>query len=178
LLPLIIGFIALALGGLMHYLSRRLKPRRFVVFDRERGVYREPGGEEYPWSEVGARIGVGGSITGATNHMLFLTYKEDPLYTVDATHSGIDMPLGIWSFLVQYMDKDAPLPDVPQLAQYPNRTSGLGGWKEWEERHKTCYDPDPYYEWLSELRLNPELDEANARIIRARRPRSRTASKS
>jgi len=33
--------------------------------------------------------------------------------------------LGYWSFLVQYMKKNAPLPDVPELHNYPNKTAGI-----------------------------------------------------
>jgi hypothetical protein len=29
-----------------------------------------------------------------------------------------DLPLGYWSFLIQYMDKSKPLPDVPWLEDY------------------------------------------------------------
>jgi hypothetical protein len=32
---------------------------------------------------------------------------------------------GFWSFIVQYMKEEGPLPDVPALYQYPNRTPGV-----------------------------------------------------
>ncbi len=62
-----------------------------------------------------------------------------------ASITGIDTPLAYWSFLVQYINKNAPLPDVPALDEYPNRTQGLGTWKEWEEKERTIGHADPYY---------------------------------
>jgi hypothetical protein len=62
------------------------------------------------------------------------------------------------------MDKDGPLPDVVDLEAYPNRTIGLGTWKAWKEGTAQRGKPDPYYEWLDEVKRDSTLDEANTRI--------------
>jgi hypothetical protein len=79
--------------------------------------------------------------------------------------TGVDYALGYWSFLVQYMDKDGPLPECVDLEKYPNLTKGLGTWKEWEEAQRTIGYVDPYYEWLAEVKEDPALDVANTRIV-------------
>jgi hypothetical protein len=62
------------------------------------------------------------------------------------------------------MENNLPLPDIPHLKDYPNRTNGLGSWKEWPEGKSRIGKPDPYYVWLSELKDTPELDVINTEI--------------
>jgi hypothetical protein len=81
---------------------------------------------------------------------------------------GVDYALGYWSLLVQYMDKEGPLPDCVDLEKYPNLRKGLGSWKEWKEGTAQKGKPDPYYEWLEALKEDSSLDEANTRIEAAR----------
>jgi len=72
--------------------------------------------------------------------------------------SGVDSPLSYWSFLVQYMDKTQPLPNVGELEKYGKTTEGLGSWQEYENNIKSGRLRDPWLEWQSELKANPTLD--------------------
>jgi hypothetical protein len=72
-----------------------------------------------------------------------------------------DLPLGYWSFLIQYMDKKKPLPDVPFLEKYPNKEPGLGDYESWKEKLKKDEIVDPYAVWLYELSQHPEWDVGN-----------------
>lgn len=75
--------------------------------------------------------------------------------------ADLDLPLGFWSFLIQYMDKSKPLPDIPFLKDYPNREPGLGEWSSWKKKMGTFQIDDPYALWLKELEQHPELDVGN-----------------
>lgn len=166
------ALIALIVALLLHYRFRTMKPRKFAVFNREAGTVQQPAGVfsktvvEAPWDEWTGRLWVMSSTTGIPRHVLSLVHI--PSYKLWELHTDVidtDTLLGFWSFLVQYMDKEGPLPDVPELEAYPNRTKGLGTWKEWGDNYRT---PDPYSEWLSELKANPELDVINAEVEKSR----------
>lgn len=167
-----VSVITFIIALAFHYKLRSMKPQRFVVFDRVAGTVRQPEGViskriiEAPWEEWSGRLWLMSTNTGIPHHVLSLVHR--PSYKLWHLHTnvvGTETLLGFWSFLVQYMDKEGPLPDVPELATYPNRTKGLGTWKEWEENYRTS---DPYSEWLSELKANPELDVINAEVEKSR----------
>ncbi len=174
-IALIVAIVALVIALTMHYVSKRMKHNQFTVFDREKGTITFPKGMfqrgvlEGPWEDWSARLWVQSTSVGAADHTLSLVHLPTGLMCMlTASLGGIDTPLGYWSFLVQYMDKDAPLPDVPALNEYPNRTNGLGTWKEWEEAQRTRGHIDPYYAWLAEVKEDPSLDEINASIATQR----------
>lgn len=168
-IALIVAIVALVVAITMHYTSKRMKHNQFTVFDREKGTVTFPRGMfqkgvlEGPWENWSARLWVQSSYAGAAEHTLSLVHLPTGLMgmlTVSIT--GVDFPLGYWSFLVQYMDKNAPLPKCAHLEKYPNLTTGLGTWKEWEETQRTVGHSDPYYAWLAEVKEDPSLDVANA----------------
>jgi hypothetical protein len=110
-----------------------MKHNQFTVFDREKGTISFPKGMfqkgtlEGLWEDWSARLWVQSTSVGAAQHTLSRVHLPTGLMgMLTASLAGIDTPLGYWSFLVQYMDKEGPLPDVPKLRDYPNRTSGLG----------------------------------------------------
>ena len=49
------------------------------------------------------------------NHKIRLCY----------TYGSPQILIGYWSFIVQFMKKDGPLPDVPELHQYPDKIEGV-----------------------------------------------------
>jgi len=55
------------------------------------------------------------------------------------------------------MEPDGQLPATEQFEHLSNVTHGLGNWGEWEDKQKQPGFIDPYYEWLAELKPNPEL---------------------
>jgi hypothetical protein len=169
-LPMI-TLLALIIGVTMHYASKHMKHNQFTVFDREKGTVTFPKGMfqrgvlEGPWEEWSARLWVQSTSVGAAQHTLSLVHlPSNKMGMLTASLAGLDIALGYWSFLVQYMDKDGPLPECVDLEKYPNLTKGLGAWKEWEEAQRTRGHTDPYYEWLAELNEDPSLDVANTRI--------------
>lgn len=158
------GLALLAFAGWGHWKLRQLKPTRFIVFDREKGVRRTQVGIfkkrtlEVPFNECEGRISRSPGAGGAPGHRLVLYGPTiGPLY-LDESITGIDSPLAFWSFLVQYMDKTKPLPDVPWLRDYPNRAKGWGTLEEWEARKKNPGFIDPWYEWEAIISQNPRLD--------------------
>jgi hypothetical protein len=170
-----VTLLALIVAVTMHYASKRMKHNQFTIFDREKGTVTFPRGMfqsgvlEGPWEDWSARLWVQSTSVGAADHTLSLVHLPTGLMgMLTASLAGIDTPLGYWSFLVQYMDKDAPLPDVPKLKDYPNRTKGLGSWKEWHEGTNRVGQPDPYYAWLAEVKEDPSLDEINASVAEQR----------
>jgi hypothetical protein len=57
---------------------------------------------------------------------LLLEHVEDKhLILLCSTYENPQSLVGYWSFIVQYMKKGAPLPDVPGLHHYPNKTAGI-----------------------------------------------------
>ncbi len=141
-----------------------MKPTRFVVFDREKGVQRLPTGIfrkrplEIPFVECEGRISRNVRSAGAPCHMLWLAHPKLGPMLIEESVAGIDFLLYYWSFLVQYMDKTKPLPDVPGLSDYSNRSKGVGTREEWEARKKSPNFIDPWYEWEAIVSQNPKLD--------------------
>lgn len=176
-ISLSVAIIALTLSFVFKYLENTIKPTRFIIFDREQGTVSFPlgwtsggGRATFPWNEMVGRLSLGPTVAGESRHLLIMVHRltgHGPILM--KCIMGIDYPLGVWSFLVQYMDKDGPLPNVPELAHCPNLTDGLKeSDKDWFEQNDYGSRSDPYYEWLAELKANPELDELNAEIERRR----------
>lgn len=160
------GLLCLALAVPLNKYANRAKTTRFNTFDRETGICTFPWGfwgnikSEYPFSECEGRISRGTRSTGASCHILWLYHPQIGVRHLFESVSGIDLCLGYWSFLVQYMDKNVPLPNVPHLQHYPNRTPGLGSWDDWKRKSEEPGFVDPFYQWEVELNKNPRLDIA------------------
>lgn len=165
---LIKALIALGIAAFMYLAGKKLKPKKFTVFDREKGMVTIPrvflpGPRLYaPWSEFTGRIILTSSSVGAARHELLLMHiPSSKGWFLDASILDVYGLLGYWSFLVQYMDKSQPLPDVADLSKYGETSAPLGYWKDWETLERSKGFSDPYYEWQAEVKQNPELDEVN-----------------
>jgi len=165
-IPLFVG--SFLLTAIIYVLSKVVKNKKFTVFDRENGMVTIPrvflpGPRLYvPWEEFTGRVILTSSYVGAARHELLLMHIPSCKgWFLDASILDVYSVLGFWSFLVQYMDKTKPLPNVPPLRQYGDVYDGLGSWKDWEMLENSKGFVDPYYTWLAEVKANPELDEVN-----------------
>lgn len=157
------GLALLAFAGWAHLKLRRMKATEFFVFDRENGFFRAklgfPGKViEMPFVESEGRINFGPGARGVPGYDLSIYHPTWGGWSLMQTVSGKDLLLGYWAFLVQYMDKTKPLPDVPWLRDYPNRAKGWGTMEEWEELKGEPDFIDPFYEWEAIIKKNPKLD--------------------
>lgn len=159
--------ISLAIAIPAHLISKRfLKSNRFNVYDRETGTIRREYGwrnlkyREIPFWESEGYLMSAHNQMGLMRHMLMLRHPTKGSFLL-IEGADLDLPLGYWSFLVQYMDKSKPLPDIPYLADHPNREPGLGDWESWQTKMERHQIVDPYITWLAELEKHPEWDVAN-----------------
>ncbi len=160
---LITGLVLLVIAGWAHWKLRRMKPTEFYVFDREKGVFRAkigfPGRViEIPFVEIEGRLGFGPGPRGVPGYGLSIYHPNLRGLSLLETVGDNDLLLCYWSFLVQYMDKTKPLPDVPWLRDYPNRTKGMGTMEEWKKMEKSHNFIDPWHEWEAIVSQNPKLD--------------------
>jgi hypothetical protein len=66
------------------------------------------------------------NIFGRRRTRLVIEYlKTGQQICIFSTTDPTDVLVGYWSFIVQYMKPNAPLPDVPTLNHYPNTTPGV-----------------------------------------------------
>jgi hypothetical protein len=161
------AIIGLVLSLIFYLWYKRTPVSWYKIFDRETGYFETSRGLprkrfRVRFSDCEGRLSSGATYVGSVNYGLHLSCPgTGGFHLMELSASGTDLLLGYWSFLVQYMDKSKPLPDVKGLSDYPNREPGLGSWQGWEEREKQIDFVDPYIEWLRELERNPNLDLAN-----------------
>lgn len=125
-------------GGLLvasmlgFYIFYRIHKARYICFKRDthsihfprQGLI--PSYVELDYDEFQGRIEHRKNLLGGRMSVLMLAHddrKQSILLT--STRDNPQTLAGFWSFLVQYMKKDAPLPDVPALHEYPNKTPGV-----------------------------------------------------
>jgi hypothetical protein len=141
----------------------------YVVFDREKGVLRkwvsankkDPGPRsvprEYPFSECEARLSrVDNPMRATFAHSLNIYHPSEKgavFSTFDFSEK--DHALGFWSFLLQFMDKEALLPGYPMLKPFANRTKGVGSPDEWAAFKKLPGFVDPLQVWLGKHQVDP-----------------------
>ena len=137
--------------GIILHIAFYLIPKRQAVFDRATGMVRTPNhplirkkATETPFEEWEAVTTFHYTQIGAPTHRIFIRNTRIPYVVLVGQTATFDEILGMWSFLLQYMKSDAPLPDVPDLEQYPNRTKGLGTWEEWKWKSRLPDFVDPY----------------------------------
>ncbi len=146
--PMIVG--GGGIGVILHIASY-LIPKRQAVFDRTTGMVRTPNhpfvrkkATETPFDEWEAITTFHYTQIGSPTYRLFIRNTKIPYIVLVGASSTFDEVLGMWSFLLQYMKKDAPLPDVQSFKKYPNRTKGLGSWEEWKWKSRLPDFVDPY----------------------------------
>lgn len=158
--------ICLAIALPLHKYGKTLKRDRFRIYDREKGTVRR----EYGWFKLKyhemafwdseAYLVSGSNQMGLIRHMLFLFHPSGQSFMV-TEGADYDWPLGYWSFLLQYMDKNKPLPDILSLKKYPDKEPGLGDWKSWKEKIAKREVIDPYLVLEAQLEKHPEWDVGN-----------------
>jgi hypothetical protein len=160
-----LAFLTLSL--ILYLWYKRSPVSWYKYFERDTGIFETRHGftrKRYRlnFSDCEARLSTRPTYVGSINYSLSIVSPgTGGFHLMELSASGTDILLGYWSFLVQYMDKNKPLPDVKELSAYPDREPGLGSWQEWEEKEKQLDFVDPYINWLRELELNPKLDLAN-----------------
>ena len=91
---------------------------------------------------------------------LYVEHPQAGLHPLDDGHSAtLNMKLGFWSFIVQYMDKTRPLPAGGPFENLPDTDPGLGGWEDWSANATQSGFVDPFALWLKEL-----MDKGKAEI--------------
>ncbi len=154
-------------GGFVLGVNKIGLPTRFTVFDRQKGRIRFAGyirkGLKFekqkidvPFSECEGRV----ARRDNPQYASFLTalsihHDSTDLLPYWGEYAERDDAIGAWSFFVQFMDKDAPLPDHPALAGYPNRTKGVGTGQEWEKAKKQKGFIDPMDVWEGRVGFSP-----------------------
>ena len=163
-MPMIVG--GGGIGVFLHILSY-LIPKRQAVFDRTTGMVRTPNhpiirkkATETPFEEWEAITTFHYTQIGSPTYRLFIRNTKIPYIVLVGASSTFDEVLGMWSFLLQYMKKDAPLPDVQSFKKYPNRTKGLGSWEEWKWKSRLPDFVDPYE--VAKARMDREQAKAKS----------------
>ncbi len=125
---------------------------KYHIFDREKGILRttilENGRRRvkaFPFEECYAELGSMNTPTiPLAQNLVCIRHPSYAGMLHLERFNSLDAALGHWSFIVQYMDNQAPLPNVGWLTGYPNRTDGVGPADKWEEKQKKPGFIDPY----------------------------------
>jgi hypothetical protein len=159
--------LAVAAGYYLNF--RRQRRNRGILFDREKGQVIVHHGLRFTplaldFDQCEGRLVKTDHREGFSSYDLFLHHPRHGV--INLSNSRIlclEYLLGFWSFLVQYMDKDAPLPDVKGLESHPDRDQGLGPWETWAARVTSEDFVDPFAQWLNELAQMNRPDATDGR---------------
>lgn len=166
------AIIGLGTAYWMYHRSKSVKPTRFIIFDREHGTVTWPKWVWtdkiyiFPFNEIEGRLAKSANRYGAPLFQLWLHHPPTRTLKMleEAGAGGVDSPLGHWSFLVQFMDKNLPLPSVQGLEKYQT-TDGLYSYRDWAEKNIAGSNQDPYVLWKIELDERPDLD-SNYEVVK------------
>lgn len=125
-----------ALTGLLAipllYVFIKAYPPRAICFDRKEHSLLYPDNSLMPKYQIASYDDFQGKIIhlknlfGKRKTCLILVHKTSHEAICLANSFGSPQSLtGYWSFIVQYMNRGAPLPDVPALHDYPDTTPGI-----------------------------------------------------
>lgn len=124
------GMVLAALAGL--YLFSRMSQPRHICFNRasHRITFSTcgllPRTLERSYDEFQGMIMHQKNLLGKRRSILALQHRDQQqLIQLALTRDNPQILAGFWSFIVQYMKPGAPLPDVPALHEYPNKTPGV-----------------------------------------------------
>ena len=121
-------------AGLLVYLFSRVKQPRTVNLNRQQHTVKSstrsllPGSLNHSYDDMTGAIECYKSPFGKRKSWLVLKHKtEKHKIRLSYTYDNPQQLIGYWSFIVQYMKKNGPLPDVAALHHYPNKTDGVTG---------------------------------------------------
>ncbi len=125
------SLLILATPPLLYVFYRAQQARR-LCFDRQNHLISYPQKglfahyHEYSYDDFQGRIEHLKSLLGKRKSRLVLVnnHNQHVICLVETLDNPQSLA-GYWSFIVQYMKPDAPLPDVPALHDYPNTTPGV-----------------------------------------------------
>ncbi|MCW9013489.1 MAG: hypothetical protein OQL06_06865 [Gammaproteobacteria bacterium] len=124
--------VLLLTGTGLLFLFFKLVQIRKVVFDRHNHCIQYPQQGLLPRYHKKNYDDLNGKIIQLKNPFgkrIAKLILENPdtghIISLYSTHKSPQALAGYWSFIVQYMKPDAPLPDVPLLHNYPNTTPGV-----------------------------------------------------
>lgn len=128
----VISLLALSTGGFLINLFIKAVPARHWQLDRQTHMISMPMARLVPayytdqYDLFQAKILHEINLFGKRRTRLVIEYqKTGQQVCVFMTSESTNMLVGYWSFIVQFMKQDAPLPDVPALNHYPNTTPGV-----------------------------------------------------
>lgn len=146
--PALSGFAALAVAAYLYRrgVRARCPERLYWSFDRAEGTVTFPQRKRFkarpsvPWSQCEAVLRPWRVAKNMVDWELWLVtpWEGGRKAALVESQPKKDRLLGHWSFLVQFMDRDGPLPDVLPLKAYPNRVparEAMAGQKTRLERH-------------------------------------------
>lgn len=163
---LYVSVVAFLLAIPTNLYAQKLEHNRYCIFDREKGIVISESGwfkkkeKIFPFHECEGRLHRQAHVY-LVHFALYLNHPSVFGGIRMMSTSTIDEPLGYWSFLLQYMDKNKPLPDIPLLEKYPDREPGFCTPEEWKKLEKQPDFIDPFALWLAELEDHPEWDKVN-----------------
>ena len=132
ILTLVMMSFLLALSGFLIHLFIKAVPARHWQLDRQTHHLTVPLPTLLPsyftdhYEAFQGKILHEISIFGRRRTRLVTEYqKTGQQICIYSSSDPMDMLVGYWSFIVQYMKPNAPLPNVPALNHYPNTTPGV-----------------------------------------------------
>jgi len=122
----------MAISFLLFYLFFKVTRKKVLSFNRKKHNVQYAKGILLPsytntnYDALSGAIECYKNIFGKRKTWLVLNNQTEK-YKIRLYHTyGSPQELiGYWSFIVQYMKEDAPLPDVPALYQYPDKIKGV-----------------------------------------------------
>lgn len=132
IITVLVTLAALGLGGALINLFIKAVPARHWELNRESHKLTVPTKKLVPvyitdqYSEFQAKILHEINLFGKRRTRLVVEHPKSGLQIcIFSTTDSANVLVGYWSFIVQFMKPDAPLPDVPSLNHYPNTTPGV-----------------------------------------------------
>ncbi|MDQ1363271.1 MAG: hypothetical protein QG652_1132 [Pseudomonadota bacterium] len=132
IITILLSGLALGAGGYFIHLFIRAVPVRHWQLDRQTHRITVPLPTLVPdyfsdqYDQFQAKILHEINILGRRRARLVIEHRQSGRQICIFVGSDANSRLvGYWSFIVQYMKPDAPLPDVPALNHFPNTTPGV-----------------------------------------------------
>lgn len=133
IITILVTVMALGVGGFLINLFIKAVPARHWELDRQTHKITMPTNKLVPgyftdqYDQFQAKILHEINIFGRRRTRLVMEYQKSgqQICIFTSSDAANNMMVGYWSFIVQYMKPDAPLPDVPALNHFPNTTQGV-----------------------------------------------------